>query len=192
MRRVVFIAAVAIAAVFALAVGTLVVMVASGSLKLYAISSSAMEPTLHCARPGPGCEAGMRDRVLALTRFVSIERGDLVVFRAPPRAQDQCGTGGTFIKRLIGLPGETVELRLVDGAAHAFVDGRKLDEPYLEDDRRDPGPGARYAIPDDHVFVLGDYRAQSCDSSVFGPVSEDDLVGEVVGTYWPPGRIAIR
>ena len=77
----------------------------------YRIPSSSMEPTLHCARPAPGCEARFSDRVLAnrfIYHFESPKRGQIIVFNTPPLAKIRCGAGGTFVKRLIGLPGETV------------------------------------------------------------------------------------
>ena len=80
----------------------------------YRIPSSSMEPTLHCARAASGCEARFSDRVLAnrfIYRFRDPQRGDIVVFETPPAAKARCGAGGTFVKRLIGLPGERVELR---------------------------------------------------------------------------------
>ena len=73
----------------------------------YRIPSSSMEPTLHCAKPGLGCEAGFSDRVLAnrfIYRFRNPKRGEIIVFKTPPEAQVRCGAGGTFVKRLIGLP----------------------------------------------------------------------------------------
>jgi signal peptidase I len=191
VRRAVLILVLAIAGALGLGLVTLVALLGSGTLKPYAIPSSAMEPTLHCARPAPGCRAGRQDRVLALTRLLSYERGDLVVFRASPRAEMECGVAGTFVKRVIGLPGERVETRLTGGAAHVYVDGRKLAEPYVESGRR-AGGREWIQVPEDHVFVLGDNRAQSCDSSVFGPVHEDDVIGRVVATYWPPDRISFR
>ena len=78
----------------------------------YRIPSSSMEPTLHCARPNSGCEARFSDRVLA-NRFIyhlrEPARGDIVVFKTPKAAEAKCGAGGTFVKRLVGLPGETEE-----------------------------------------------------------------------------------
>src|SRR3954468_24122186 len=80
----------------------------------YRIPSSSMEPTLHCAVPAQGCEARTSDRVLAC-RFCyhlrSPKRGDIVVFKTPSLALQECGSQGTFVKRLIGLPGETWEER---------------------------------------------------------------------------------
>ena len=183
---------VVVAITLGLAFAALVLLLATGTLKAYAIPSSAMEPTLHCARPAPGCEAGTKDRVVALTRFVSYERGDLVVFEAPEEAERRCGAGGTFVKRIVGLPGEEVWTRLVAGRQHVYVEGERLTEPYIEDKRRSSRGKAVGVFLGDEYFVLGDNRAQSCDSSVWGPLPADNLKGEIVGTYWPPDRISIR
>ena len=107
----------------------------------YRIPSSSMEPTLHCGEPGSGCLARFSDRVLAnrfIYHFRDPERGEIVVFKTPPRAQERCGAGGTFVKRIIGLPGETVRER--DG--RIFIDGRPLREPYITEENRDFDSGA--------------------------------------------------
>ncbi|MGH3134492.1 MAG: signal peptidase I [Gaiellaceae bacterium] len=161
----------------------------------YRIPSSSMEPTLHCARPATGCESRFSDRVLAnrfIYHFRDPERGDVIVFETPPEAKAKCGAGGTFVKRIIGLPGERVQTRLRRGAAFVYVDGQRLDEPYIEHDRRDIGPEEAYRVPEDHYFVMGDNRSQSCDSRVWGAVPEENLIGKVFMTYWPPNRISFR
>ncbi len=161
----------------------------------YRIPSSSMESTLHCARPAPGCEARFSDRVLA-NRFVyhfrSPERGDVVVFETPPQAQAKSGAGGTFVKRIIGLPGERVGIRLRRGMAFVYIDGKRLEEPYIENDRRDIGPEETFRVPEGHYFVMGDNRSQSCDSRVWGSVPQANLIGKVFMTYWPPLRISFR
>jgi signal peptidase I len=161
----------------------------------YRIPSSSMEATLHCARPAPGCEARFSDRVLAnrfIYHFEDPARGDIVVFKTPPAAKAKCGAGGTFVKRIIGLPGETVQIRVLRGAAYVFIDGRRLEEPYIEHDRRDIGPAERYKVPPGHYFMMGDNRSQSCDSRVWGSVPAANLIGKVFMTYWPPLRISFR
>jgi len=161
----------------------------------YRIPSSSMEPTLHCARPAAGCESRFSDRVLAnrfIFRFRDPKRGEVVVFETPPKARAECGAGGTFVKRIVGLPGETVQIRLRRGSAFVFVDGRRLDEPYIDQGRRDIGPEERFRVPADHYFVMGDNRSQSCDSRVWGSVPEPNLIGPVFMTYWPPNRISFR
>jgi len=139
-----------------------------------AIPSSSMEPTLRCAKPGPGCTATKSDQVkLSLTFGPS--RGDIMAFRTPPKAVQQCGEGGVFVKRLIGLPGETVSER----NGRVFVDGKPLHQPYVK--FRDTQSGA-WHVPHGQYFFLGDNRAQSCDSRQWGSVPRANLIGKVVQT----------
>jgi signal peptidase I len=163
----------------------------------YRIPSSSMEPTLHCAQPAQGCEAAGgffdgSDRVLAnrfIYRFRKPKRGEIIVFKTPPEAQLRCGAGGTFVKRLIGLPGEVVSER--DGIV--YINGAQLQEPYISTDRRDHEPPRTFPrIPKGDYFFMGDNRAQSCDSRVWGPVPRGNLIGEVFFVYWPPNRLGFR
>lgn len=155
----------------------------------YRIPSSSMEPTLHCARPGPGCEAHFSDRVLAnrfIYRFRSPHRGEIVVFKTPPLAKVRCGAGGTFVKRIIGLPGETWQ----EKNGYVYINGKKLIEPYVKPDRRDVGTSyPPRKIPPGMYFMMGDNRSQSCDSREWGPVPRKNLIGPVFMIYWPPNRI---
>jgi signal peptidase I len=158
----------------------------------YRIPSSSMEPTLHCARPGTGCEARYSDRVLAnrfIYHFRSPRRGEIIVFDTPAKAVQQCGAGGTFVKRLIGLPGETVH---EDTRGNLFIGGKLLEEPYLDAERKreDAGNAGTWHVPQGGYFMMGDNRAQSCDSRRWGAVPRDNIIGEVFATYWPPQRIS--
>jgi signal peptidase I len=161
----------------------------------YRIPSSSMEPTLHCAKPDQGCEAHYSDRVLACRfcyRFWSPKRGDIVVFHTPPKAETQCGAGGTFVKRLIGLPGNIVH---EDGHGFIWVDGNKLSEPYVQPARRAADTdhySMTWHVPKGQYFFMGDNRGSSCDSRAWGPVPRKNLIGKVVATYWPPTRISIQ
>jgi signal peptidase I len=171
--------------VFALA---LVLFVKTEVANPYRIPSSSMEPTLHCARPAAGCLAGLSDRVLAnrfIYRFRSPHRGEIVVFQAPPAAARLCQGGGIYVKRLIGLPGETISER----SGYVYVDGRKLDEPYVHPEDRDTRTSTFGRVPEGSFFMMGDNRASSCDSRTWGTVPRDDLIGPVFATYWPPQRI---
>ena len=166
----------------------------------YRIPSSSMEPTLHCARPAQGCEAGTSDRVLAnrfIYHFRSPQRGEIVVFKTPPLAQQECGSQGTFVKRLIGLPGEVWEER----GGFVYINGRKLNEPYVKSDRRDhqslglmdiPPRNTYTRIPKDYYLMMGDNRNSSCDSRRWGLVPRKNLIGKVFATYWPPSRISFH
>jgi signal peptidase I len=162
----------------------------------YRIPSSSMEPTLHCAQPSQGCaESGGllhgSDRVLAC-RFCydlfSPKRGDIVVFNTPPRAKDICGSGGVFVKRLIGLPGDTWEER----QGYVYINGTRLDEPYVKPDRRDNYTQGPVHIAEGQYWMMGDNRSGSCDSRKWGTVPRGNLIGKVIATYWPPQRISIQ
>ena len=158
----------------------------------YKIPTSSMEPTLHCARPEAGCEARFSDRVLAnrfIFHFRSPHRGEIVVFNTPPRAQlpppGGCGAGGTFVKRIIGLPGDTVQER----QGTVSVNGKRLVEPYVKFHDEDSGV---WHVPAGSYFMMGDNRAASCDSRKWGAVPRSDLIGPVFAVYWPPQRIGFR
>ena len=161
----------------------------------YRIPSSSMEPTLHCARPGNGCEAQYSDRVLAnrvIYHLHAPRRGDVVVFRVPDAVKRSgCGAGGeVFVKRLIGLPGDHVH---EDSAAFISINGQKLDEPYITPARRardQPNRNRTWVVPSHHYFMIGDNRGQSCDSRAWGPVPHGNLIGKVFAIYWPVGRIS--
>ena len=155
--------------------------------KPYRIPSESMEPTLHCAKPAQGCRAGVSDRVIALRivyRIRAPRRGDIVVFDAPAAAAAACGRAGTYVKRIVGLPGETVTER--EGTI--LVDGRMLHEPYAVRDAR----SGTWHVPPGRYFVMGDNRAHSCDSRDWGAVPRSALVGPVDLTYWPPTRLTVR
>ena len=164
----------------------------------YRIPSPSMEPTLHCARPEPGCEAGRSDRVLAnrfIYHFRDPHRGEIVVFHAPKAASVAC-VGGIFVKRVIGLPGDV----WLERGGYTYIDGKRLSEPYVQPDRRDtqtrtmrdiPPVGTLKRIPKDMYLMEGDNRAHSCDSRVWGLVPRSAIIGKVFFTYWPLGRIGV-
>jgi signal peptidase I len=177
----------------AVAIGFVLVFEAEVA-KPFRIPSSSMEPTLHCARPADGCEAWSSDRVIACEicyRFSDHERGQIVVFHAPTAAASDCDGGGVFVKRLIGLPGETIH---EDLQARLWADGRPLDEPYISNAARAADTayrGQTWHVPPGSYFMLGDNRGNSCDSRVWGAVPRSDLIGPVVATYWPPTRLSL-
>lgn len=123
-----------------------------------------------------------RDDAWAWYPFEGPDRGDVVVLN-PPVASDQ-----PFIKRVIGLPGETVSF--ADG--YVYIDGHRLDEPYI-DGAVTFCTGRRYCeygpIPEGMVFVLGDNRENSEDSRFFGPVPIENLIGKAWLTNWPMTEI---
>jgi signal peptidase I len=161
--------------------------------KPYRIPTPSMEPTLHCAKPIEFCQGRFSDRVIAnrlAYRFGSPKRGQIVVFNAPSAA-DRCapGDGGsTFVKRIVGLPGE----RISERKGTIFVDGRRLVEPYVDPHLRGTRDGNWPRVARGHYFVLGDNRTHSCDSRTWGPVPRNSLIGRAMVTYWPPTRVSIR
>ena len=108
-----------------------------------------------------------------------VARGDTVVFWFPGDPTK------SYIKRVIGLPGDTVEVR--EGLT--FVNGRKLDEPYVPMEFRDRMSVPRFRVPEDHFFVMGDHRSSSNDSRSWGPVPRAAIYGKAEFVYWPPDRV---
>ena len=108
-------------------------------------------------------------------RFEPIERGDVVVFWYP------LDRTKSFIKRVVGLPGETVEIR----RGRVSVDGRELTERYILAEYLDSSNFGPVKVPPGEYFVMGDHRDSSNDSRVFGPVPDQYIYGKAVFAYWP-------
>ncbi len=163
---------------------TLSILLQMFVVQAFSIPSRSMLPTL---------SVGERIFVYKLGYgYGDISRGDVVVFDTPTAI----GGDDDLIKRVIGLGGETLEIR--DGSV--YVDGQQLHEPYLfapastDPTFAIPGcenePSNMYCqIPEDHVFVLGDNRAASRDGRYFGPIHTDTVIGRAFATYWPPNDI---
>jgi signal peptidase I len=149
------------------------------------IPSASMTPTL-----------GVYDRILVQKAFFSwhdVHEGDIVVFSQPPL--DHCpGPPGDLVKRVIALPGQTI----YSSGNTIYIDGRPLAEPYLPS--YDPLglqiPGASrqhpYRVPPGEFYVMGDNRADSCDSRFWGPITGSSIVGKVVLTFWHDGHPAFH
>ncbi len=108
-------------------------------------------------------------------RFRPIQRGDIVVFRFP------LDPSKSYIKRVVGLPGETVSIQ--DG--HAYINGQVLNEPYVPSSFFDHQNYRALKLASDGYYVLGDHRDSSNDSREWGPVSRDLIYGKAVFVYWP-------
>ena len=159
-----------------------------------------MEPTL---------DIGQRVLVSRVNYHVSEpDRGDVVVFKPPTGADsNSCGaqnfepsarsqacprpTPGrsdqNFIKRIVAVGGD--RLRIEKG--RAIVNGKVVEEDYIEPDEACQicNLPKEIKIPEDHYFMMGDNRGESADSREWGPVPEDQLIGQAFFTYWPPKRI---
>ncbi|HUE42319.1 MAG TPA: signal peptidase I [Candidatus Sulfotelmatobacter sp.] len=108
-------------------------------------------------------------------RFEPIHRLDVVVFWYP------LDHSKSFIKRIIGLPGESVEIR----QGTVYVNGRAIEEPYVPTQYEDLSDYGPVRVPKDSYFVMGDHRISSNDSRVFGPVASKFIYGRAVFAYWP-------
>ncbi len=150
----------------------------------YQVQQQSMERTL---------EPGQYVLVDKLTpRWDAFSRGDVVVFK-PPRTWTAQDT--PFIKRVIGLPGDTVEVK-DDGLV--YVNDVPLDEPYTyrnADGVNEPSEASpdqhRWVIPAGQLFVMGDHRKASADSRVFGPINISDVIGRAFLRYWPISELGI-
>jgi signal peptidase I len=119
------------------------------------------------------------------------QRGDIIVFHAPPAANCAKGTGCDFIKRILALPGETVEIR----DNRIVVNGKPLAESYVPSDFKTlPGPYTKdgaITLSDGQYFAIGDNRSYSSDSRSWGPISKSDIVGKAFFRYWPPDSVGV-
>lgn len=139
----------------------------------FVVDGSSMEPTL---------QSGDRVFVNKLSyRLHDPNRGDVVVLHQRSGASER-----DLIKRVIGLPGEEIEMQ----SCQVLVDGAALTEPYLAPETVNGDCGGDFEpvlVPDDTVFVMGDNRGGSQDSRQLGPISYDDLVGRAFVVFWPIG-----
>ena len=147
-------------------------------LQTFFIPSASMEPTLNIG-----------DRVFVnklAYSFHSVHRGDVVVFTLPPG--ESAGTGvDDLIKRVIGLPGETVEAR----QGRIYINGRPLAEPWLPKGVSPVAglPLEKTRVPPNDYFLMGDNRGNSSDSRHFGPIPGNLIVGRAFVRIWPFSRL---
>ncbi len=165
-------------------------------VKPYRVPSGSMEPTI-----------AIGERIIAsrfTMRFSDPSRDQIIVFHPNGSGIDVYDTdtssSETFVKRLIGMPGETIGATggavyvctgdgPGEGAAIEDTPGcRFLDEPFVSSPQDDFGPTR---IPDDRYFMMGDNRADSDDSRNWGPITRGQMIGTAFMSYWPPTRISI-
>ncbi|HDN84601.1 MAG TPA: signal peptidase I [Candidatus Aerophobetes bacterium] len=153
-------------------------LIRSFIVETFWIPSGSMEPTLMVG-----------DRIMAYKIFYGInrvKRGDIIIFKFPLDPKKD------FVKRVIGLPGDTIEIRKKE----VYVNKKRLIEPYaVHSDNWDTGfPRDEYGpvkVPPDSLFVLGDNRDSSEDSRYWGYVPKENIIGKAFLIYWPPWRIRI-
>lgn len=167
-------------------------------VEAFYIPSESMVPTLR-----------VEDRVLVnkfIYRFTEPERGDIVVFKSVEggrlpqeenpieRVIDLFQNDGPdpsprqdLIKRVVGVPGDVISVR----GGKLLVNGEPQREPYVNREYPDRSFSAPTTVPKGHVFVMGDNRANSQDSRVFGPVPKENIEGEAFLRFWPPDRIGL-
>ena len=174
----------------------IVFLVIQGNIRTFKVDGNSMRPTLdggqyllvnklvyfrinteRISRMIPFWNVGEEDDQFAIHHP---ERGEVIVFRTPRPGSDQ-----DLVKRVIGLPGEKVELR----AGTVYVDGVLLEEEYLKN--RDASTMAPLELGEKEYFVLGDNRGPSQDSRSIGPVPEQNVIGKVWLVYWPFSHVQL-
>ncbi len=143
---------------------------------IYTVRGESMHPTL---------SHGDRIIIRRLSEDGPLNRFDIVVFRGHRHSQ-----GRLMIKRVIGLPGDRIELR----RDRVFINGQELAQPFLDRTMNiipsDPKDLKRTRIPEQSFYILGDNREDSRDSRHFGWIKRDRVIGRVIARYWPLKRIA--
>jgi len=143
-------------------------LVSLGFLQFRVIQTS-MEPNFHDGQ------------YLVVNRLVyrlhPPQRGDVIIFHAPTNPEKE------YIKRVIGLPGEAVEIR----EGYVYVDGRRLEETYIAQVNR-RGSWGPSIVEQDEYFVLGDNRNNSSDSRSWGMLPRENIIGKAWLSYWPPQK----
>ncbi|MEI8126385.1 MAG: signal peptidase I [Actinomycetota bacterium] len=152
------------------------VLVRSYVIQTFYIPSGSMEPTLQIG-----------DRIivskLSLT-LGSVNRGDIIVFHSPPTEACAGDTPSDLVKRVVGLPGETIS----STGETIYINGKKLSEPWTHTSPLGPAISSTL-IPTGSYFMMGDNNSNSCDSRYWGTLPRHYMVGKVLLRIWPPSRI---
>jgi signal peptidase I len=151
-------------------------LVRTFAVQTFFIPSSSMMPTLHIG-----------DRILVnklSAKFGTINVGDIIVFKAPPTEHCNSEDVADLVKRVIGLPGQ----HLTSQGNTIYVNGAALKEAWTYWPTLNPALG-NVTVPANSYFVMGDNRANSCDSRFWGSVPRSDIIGKAFARIWPPSRI---
>lgn len=166
----------------AIGAACIVAVTLRSSFMLYRVTSSSMEPTLHCSA-APGCRSLQSDIVLAfhLPWIAQRPTDGQIVLAKQSRFRRHCGDATTLVKRVVGEPGD----RLIVKGAHEWLNGRLV---HPQPASAAATPFQSRVVPPDHVFLVGDNLADSCDSRTFGAVPDGSIKGRVVAVVWPLRR----
>jgi signal peptidase I len=151
-------------------------LVRTYAVQTFFIPSKSMNPTLHVG-----------DRILVnklSVRFGTINPGDIIVFKKPPAEHCDDGTYSDLVKRVIGIPGQTITSK----GNTVYVNGKPLKEPWTYFPNLNP-PIKKITLKANQYFVMGDNRANSCDSRFWGPVPRSYIIGKAFFRIWPLSRI---
>ncbi len=159
----------------------IIAVLASFLVRMYAVQtffipSGSMEPTLHVG-----------DRILVnklSVRFGTINVGDIIVFKAPPTEHCDDGSYSDLVKRVIGLPGQIITSK----GNTVYVNGKPLKEPWKYWPDLNPAI-KKLKVPANNYYVMGDNRANSCDSRFWGTVPRSDIIGKAFFRMWPLSRV---
>ncbi len=173
----------------AVVLALVVLVVLQGTVRNFKVEGSSMSPTLEGGQYLVVDQVSYAkvdmERLSRIVPFWNVSgsetkyafdppiRGEIIVFRFPHDPSKD------FVKRVVGLPGETIEVR----SGTVFVDGTPLDEPYLQ--RMDRSDSRRTVLGEKDYYVIGDNRRNSNDSRAWGVVPEENIVGKVWLVYWP-------
>jgi signal peptidase I len=156
-------------------IASIYALVDLASVRFY-VDGPSMEPNFY---------TGQRVIVSRINYMVANpQRGEIIVFESP----DRPGIDPPLIKRVIGLPGETVEIR----STQVYINGEPLNEPYINEPCSESRcRDQQWTLAADEYFVMGDNRNRSRDSRSFGPIKHQHVIGEALIRYWPPLEVGL-
>jgi len=161
--------------ILSIAIALIIAMVLRDHVMLMAkVDGNSMLPTLH-----------HNERLVVWRLGYKAHSGDIVILNPPTQAR------GPYVKRVIATEGDTV--RIDSSTGSVFVNGEKIDEPYIDDAYITTAPENEYIVPEGYFFVMGDNRSPggSYDSRAIGCIPNENMIGKVVFRWWPLNMVGI-